>query len=128
MFAQTHFGTNTGLLITSSEAPRLNMAAWWKACGRGCEPACVRWPLRRWCSESPLHLAVEVSQVVLSVIEALCPDAQCDGCSVLHLASVGVEDLSSAHQLPRTESRHDAKAEALRKRETSGPTSIRTNS
>jgi hypothetical protein len=22
------------------------MAARWKACGRGCEPACVRWPLR----------------------------------------------------------------------------------
>src|ERR1700740_3044168 len=25
--------------------PCRNMAAWWKACGRGCEPACVRWPL-----------------------------------------------------------------------------------
>ncbi len=56
-----------------------------------------------WCSESPLHLAVEISQVVVSVIEALRPEAQCNGCSVLHLASAGVEDLSSTYLLLRTE-------------------------
>jgi len=55
----------------------------------------------------------------------VCAEAQCNRRTVLHLSRARGEDLSSADLFLRAEPSQDAKAEALRNRDMSGPTSIR---